>query len=92
MKCYIRIEGQPAGNFQLLIAILAANTHKPDGHTVADKLIYYQTVKDARAALKYAFMRFREDEPEMEESLSGFEFSGDELKYDASRAYIVRRY
>ena len=88
MKCKIVITGQTGGNFKIKDKLLNSVS---ESKRFNDYVLEYHSIKQAKADLNHAYNRFLEDEPEMKDSLSGYDLSlnGDRLSYDASTAVIT---
>lgn len=87
MKTKILITGQPHGNFKLNMHL--QNEAEKAEKSFQDYYLSFHTKKQARAALKGAYMRLRELEPDFYKDGGINLIHGEKLLYDASRAYII---
>lgn len=85
MKTEIIITGQPQGNYTLKSALNSVNCEVKKHFQ--DYTIIFNTKKEAKEALKNAFIQLKNEEYDYYRD-GGIDLYNDTLTYDASRAYI----
>lgn len=91
MKALIEISGQINGNFTLKNKIERCDGSIQTNKTMFNGFrIHFETVEQAKKALKKAYKDLVYDEPEMKNKIAGISLYNETLMYDASKATIFR--
>ena len=89
MKTFIEITGQINGIF-LLKSLIESNSIKTD-KTLFGFRVYFNTVKDAKTAMRTAYNKIIAEKPEMKNHIGGVSIINNErLLYDSSSAVMYR--